>query len=200
MSSRRTELRTLLATSLALISFGCGGCLSHHETKASVPLTAPVQPEAERPMTIAPDTDASPPQPAAIAPPSLPASSEQPPVNSLPEAKMTPVPPKPTTGQPAPEHPVEATVPAPAPQIVPQLSQAEQHNYERKMNDDVKVAEQNLQRAQGRALNPKQQDMLENVRSFLAQSRDASKDGDWVRAQNLSQKARLLSVELVSSL
>jgi hypothetical protein len=199
MCSRTIELPALLTTSLALISLLCGGCL-HHQTQASVPVAAPLQPEAERPMTIAPDTDASPPQPPAVAPPLLPASSEQRPLSSLPEANMTPVPPKPTSGQPAPEHPVEATVPAPAPQIVPQLSQAEQQNYERKMNDDLKVAEQNLQRANGRALNPNQQDMLEKVRSFLAQSRDASKDGDWVRAQSLSQKARLLSAELVSSL
>jgi hypothetical protein len=34
----------------------------------------------------------------------------------------------------------------------------------------------------------------------LSQSDEASKAGDWSRAQNLSQKARLLSVELVDSL
>jgi hypothetical protein len=37
------------------------------------------------------------------------------------------------------------------------------------------------------------------IRSFLSQSRDASKDGDWARAQNLAQKARLLSNELINS-
>jgi outer membrane biosynthesis protein TonB len=200
MPSRRTQLHALLATSVGLVSFLCVGCLSHQPMQASVPVTAPVQPDAERPMTIAPDTDASPPQPAAVAPPSLPPSSQQPPAASLPEAKMTPVPPKPTTGQPAPEHPVEAAAPAPAPQIVPQLSPAEQQNYQRNMNDDVKVAEGNLERARGRALNPTQQEMLEQVRSFLAQSRDASKDGDWVRAYGLSQKARKLSIALVDTL
>ncbi|HXW55771.1 MAG TPA: hypothetical protein VEJ67_08495 [Candidatus Cybelea sp.] len=199
MPSRTTELRALLLTSVALLSLLCGGCLSHHPIEATVPVTAPVQPDAERPMTIAPDTDALPPQPAAVAPPSLPPGGQQPPAASLPEATMTPAPPKPTTGQPAPEHPVEAAAPAPAPQIVPQLSQAEQQNYEREMNDDVKVAEQNLEHASGRRLNPTQKDLLENVRSFLAQSREASKNGDWERAQKLSDKARKLSIELVNT-
>ena len=52
----------------------------------------------------------------------------------------------------------------------------------------------------GKALSAAQQDLAEKIRSFLAQSRDASKGGDWARAQNLSQKARLLSVELINSL
>jgi len=34
----------------------------------------------------------------------------------------------------------------------------------------------------------------------VSQSQDASKAGDWARAQNLAQKARVLSVELVDSL
>jgi hypothetical protein len=42
--------------------------------------------------------------------------------------------------------------------------------------------------------------LVEKIRSFLGQSRDAGKGGDWVRAQNLSQKARLLSAELIASL
>ena len=41
--------------------------------------------------------------------------------------------------------------------------------------------------------------LVEKIRSFLAQSLDASKSGDWARAQNLAQKARLLSTELINS-
>jgi hypothetical protein len=48
-------------------------------------------------------------------------------------------------------------------------------------------------------LNAAQQDLVGKIRSFLSQSRDASKDGDWSRAQNLAQKARLLSDELINS-
>jgi hypothetical protein len=57
-----------------------------------------------------------------------------------------------------------------------------------------------LAQANGKQLSAGQQDLEEKIRSFLVQSRDASKSGDWARAQNLAQKARLLSVELVNSL
>jgi hypothetical protein len=49
-------------------------------------------------------------------------------------------------------------------------------------------------------LSAAQQDLVEKIRSFVSQSRDASKSGDWARAQNLAQKARLLSIELLNSL
>ena len=68
------------------------------------------------------------------------------------------------------------------------------------MNDDVTAAEKGLQQTNGRQLNAYQQDLVEKIHSFLDQSRDASKGGDWARAQNLAQKARLLSTELVNSL
>ena len=68
-----------------------------------------------------------------------------------------------------------------------------------KTTDDIAAAEANLQRASGRQLNAAQQDLVEKIRSFFWQSRDAGKGGDWVRAQNLSQKARLLSAELIDS-
>ena len=61
------------------------------------------------------------------------------------------------------------------------------------------MARKNLQAARGKQLNAAQQDLVDKIGSFLAQSLDASKGGDWSRAQNLAQKARLLSVELVNS-
>jgi len=57
-----------------------------------------------------------------------------------------------------------------------------------------------LQQANGRQLSAGQQDLVEKIHSFLDQARDASKGGDWARAQNLAQKARLLSTDLVDSL
>jgi hypothetical protein len=97
---------------------------------------------------------------------------------------------------------IEAAEPparAPAPQISPQLSPGDQASYERKTKEDAAMAEKNVQRANGKQLNAAQQDMVEKVRSFLADARDASKSGDWARAQNLALKARLISVELVNS-
>jgi hypothetical protein len=80
------------------------------------------------------------------------------------------------------------------------LSANDQATYARKTDDDVSVAEGNLQRSTDKRLSAAQRDLVEKIQSFLSQSREASKAGDWARAQNLAQKARLLSVELVDSL
>lgn len=71
---------------------------------------------------------------------------------------------------------------------------------ERHTNEDIAVAQANLAKAANKRLSAAQQDLVDKIRSFLAQSGDASKSGDWARAQNLAQKAHLLSVELVNSL
>ena len=71
---------------------------------------------------------------------------------------------------------------------------------QRRTNEDISVAEKNLQQATGKQLSAAQHDLYEKIQGFLAQSREASKAGDLARAQNLAQKARLLSVELVNSL
>jgi len=57
-----------------------------------------------------------------------------------------------------------------------------------------------LHRSDGRRLNPTQQDMVDKIRSFLAQAQSAMSTSDWSRAKNLSQKAYLLSLELVKTL
>lgn len=199
MPSRAIESRSFLAILAVSAALTCSGCL-HNKVQAAAPVRVAPQPEAERPMNVAPDTDALPPQPADAAAPEIPADDSAPPLNAIAKPKMPPAPPKPSTGQPSPEPANESAAHPPAPQISPSLSPAAQQNYERQTNDDLSLAERNLQQATGRQLNARQQDMLENVRNFLAQSRDASKSGDWARAQNLAQKARVLSVELVNSL
>ncbi len=175
-----------------------GGC-AHKSVHAAAP-AAPVSAESERPMTTAPDTSATPPVESPAPPPALPvASTPAPPPVAIPTTKPS-APRKPASGQPAAEiEPAPASHP-PAPQISPQLSPSDQATYQRKTSDDISVAESNLQRTTGKQLNAAQQDLTEKIRSFLSQSREASKDGDWARAQNLAQKARLLSVELINSL
>ncbi|MGA7914154.1 MAG: hypothetical protein WCA00_02880, partial [Candidatus Acidiferrales bacterium] len=88
----------------------------------------------------------------------------------------------------------------PAPQISPQLSPGDQASLQRKTQEDIAVAQKNLQQSSGKVLSAAQKDLVDKIQSFLSQSAEASKAGDWSRAQNLSQKARLLSVELVDSL
>jgi hypothetical protein len=200
MPSRPIDSRAvaiLLAWSLSLASTGC----AHKKVQAAAPVTvAPAPPlsETERPMNTAPDTDATPPVEAEAAPPTVAGDSTTPPPVTIPSKK--PAPPKPAAEQPATDVASEPPAHPPAPQISAQLSPGDQASYERKTNEDVGIAEKNLQEANGRQLSASQRDLVEKIRSFLAQSRDASKAGDWARAQNLSQKARLLSVELIGSL
>lgn len=186
----------LLACGLSLAMTGCARKQVHAASPAPAP--APSSAATARPMTTAPDTTASPPVETVAPPPTLPAVSTPPPVTV--PATRPPAPRRPAGEQPAAEAGTEAPAHPPAPQISPQLSPGDQASYERETGDDISVAERNLQQASGRQLSAAQQDLVEKIRSFLSQSRDASKDGEWARAQNLAQKARLLSVELLNSL
>ncbi len=192
-----TKRIVLAACCLSLFAAGC----AHSHIQAAAPVSAPPAPslsETERPMTIAPDTDAAPPPEAAPAPPVVAAEEPSTPPITIPATQPAPTPRKPP--EPTVEAATELPSRKPAPLIAPQLSPGDQASYERKTGEDVGVAEKNLQGAQGKQLSAAQQDIVDKVRSFLAQARDASKTGDWARAQNLAQKARLLSIELINSL
>ena len=64
------------------------------------------------------------------------------------------------------------------------------------MNESVAIAQKNLDAAKGRTLNPTQSDLASKVTSFLQESKDAAREGDWTRARNLAKKAQVLSEEL----
>lgn len=191
-----TPAAVLLTAGISLMT---GGCLPK-KVQAAAPTIAPPAPEMERPMTTAPDTDASPPLVAVAAAPTLPAAATAPPSVAIPHTAPVPAPHKPATEQPNAEASAEPAARPPALQISPQLSPGDQANYERSTNDDLSLADKNLQQASGRQLSAAQQDLVEKIRSFTGQARDAGKGGDWARAQNLAQKARLLSIELINSL
>jgi hypothetical protein len=80
------------------------------------------------------------------------------------------------------------------------MSASELAEYRGKTEKAIAVAERNLQRAYGRELSAAQLDLVEKIRGFLAQAREAVQSADWVRARNLAEKAQVLSVELVRSL
>jgi hypothetical protein len=148
-------------------------------------------------MTIAPDTDATPPMDAEMAPPVIQAGSTPPAPVVI--APTTPPAPKRRPEEHAAQ-PDQQPAEHPAPQISPQISATDQSIYARKTSEDISAAERNLQQTNGKKLSAAQQDLADKIRSFVAQSRDASKSGDWNRAQNLAQKARLLANELLNSL
>ena len=200
MPSRSSEARVVAALIAGGLSFAFAGC-ARQKVQAAPPVAAvpaPSAAETQRPMNIAPDTNASPPTEVLEPPPAIPDATTPPPAVVVPRPKPA-KPTKPVT-EPATEMPTDQTAHPPAPQISPQLSPEEQANYQRKTKEDLDVAERNLQQANGRKTSAAQDDLKEKIRRFIEQSRDASKAGDLARAQNLAQKARLLSVELVESL
>jgi hypothetical protein len=203
MPSRFIDARfafILLACSLSLATLGCEGKNVHAAVPAAAPASAA---QLDRPMTTAPDTDATPPvEVAATPPPSIPAPAPAAPAVSIPATQPAPVPRRPAEEQPTGESEAEAEAAArqPALQITPELSPGDEATYERRTADDLAIAEKNLGQAAGKQLSAAQQDLVAKITSFSSQSRDASKSGDWARAQNLAQKARLLSTELLNSL
>jgi hypothetical protein len=183
---------------LATATVGC----AQKSVKAAAPVAAAPAPALadSKPLTmIAPDTTATPP-PENVPPPPNPSAT------NTPDLPVTPVhtKPAPPARKPSPDAPTEnaseQTARPAAPQISPQISPGDQATFQRKTEDDINAAQNNLQQSAGKRLSAAQTDLVEKIKLFLAQSREASKTGDWARAQNLSQKARLLSNELVESL
>jgi hypothetical protein len=180
--------RNVLVALLCLAAAGLSGCRRNIVRAAPPSVASP------------PDTEPFP-QPAVVAPQPAAAPSEPPDVK-------TPAQPVPAVAdQPRPRPPVEAEAAAPKPepepeplQISPQLSAKDQAAAVRTTTDDIRVAERNLQVAYGRQLNASQNDLVGKIAGFLAQAHEAIRTGDWVRAQNLAQKAQVLSVELTKSL
>ncbi|HKF52184.1 MAG TPA: hypothetical protein VKB26_07715, partial [Candidatus Acidoferrales bacterium] len=62
------------------------------------------------------------------------------------------------------------------------------------------TTQQNLHHADGHDLNATQKDMVDKIRGFLDQAQQAIQTADWERAKNLSQKAYLLSLDLLKTL
>jgi hypothetical protein len=111
--------------------------------------------------------------------------------------------PPPERAHPAPTRkPSSDSPPTPkpaAPAISPQISPADRAAYEHRIDENLTTAERNLQQASSHQLDATQKDMAEKIRSFMDQAREAMQASDWTRAQNLAQKAQVLSAELVGS-
>jgi hypothetical protein len=180
---RKFELLALLC----VVAAGVAGCASKHIVKAAPPSVS------------APPPDLSAPMPVPEAPPPVDTAEE--PAPEVPSPALPPTPAKRTIAPRRP--PVETVDPTPAkpvaPQISPQLSARDLDATKRNTTGNITTAEQNLQMANGKQLSPAQKDLTEKIKGFLNQSHEAIMADDWVRAQNLAEKARVLSAELVKS-
>ena len=183
------KARDLLVGSLVcLAASGLAGC-QRNIVRAAPPPSVATPPPAPAP----------PPQPEIVTPPAE--AKDTPPLETLPAPEAPAPEPLPAPVRPKPAAPVEAAKPKEpeAPQISPQLSPTQLADAQRHTSDDIRTAEGNLQLSSGKELNASQKDLQEKVRGFLAQAHEAVIATDWVRAQNLAEKARVLSAELIKS-
>jgi outer membrane biosynthesis protein TonB len=194
MKFRRAILMgTLLAAALTL-----PGC---KKKKPAVPPPQATAPTITEPET-APAPETTKPQPE-VAPPAVPpqptAEKPKPRPRPKPRTKITkkePVKPAPKPAE-KPAHTVVSeggTQPAPGSQLsIPADSTTQQKLNTAQLLD---ATDRNL-RSITRQLSPDEQRTIEHIRSFVAQSRQATLDGDTERAYTLALKAHLLSDEIV---
>ena len=181
----RTQFASLLLCLAALSLAGCG----RNIVRAASPSVTSPPPSEPAPRPAASSS-------APIAAPELPQPAPELVISPGPEPQ--PPRPRPAPAAVEPEPPRPRTEVAP-PQISPILTPADQERLTRLSTDQIRIAERNLQLAAGRRLNAVQDDLAEKVRGFLSQAHEAIRANDWVRAQNLAEKAQVLSAELVKS-
>ena len=95
---------------------------------------------------------------------------------------------------------VEPSTPTKSADLVPELSPQETATAKEQTAASIGIAERNVMAARGKNLSPTQIDVLSKISGFLAESREASGEGDWARARNLAKKAQILSQDLIASL
>jgi outer membrane biosynthesis protein TonB len=181
---RKIQLLALLCAVTAAMA----GCAGKHIVRAAPPSVSTPPPDETSPM---PPPETPPPV----------STTEEP----APEVPSPAPPPAPGKRPAAPRRPAstETADPTPAkpapPQISPQLTPKDLEATKKNTTASIMTAEHNLQFANGKQLSAAQKDLTEKIKGFLSQSHEAIMADDWVRAQNLAEKARVLSAELVKS-
>ena len=193
---RATAMGVLVVSVLAL-----GGCKKKPALpppQAQAPTITQPQPETQPPAPVASEPNR--PQPETTQPTPAPAAHvPKPTPKPRHTAKKTP--PPAAAEKPAEPQPSKTVVPEGGTQpATPQLSASMPHDaaIHQKLNTAqlLEATDYNL-KSIARALNADEQAMVQHIRSYMQQSRDASKDGDTERAYNLALKAHLLSDELI---
>ena len=181
---RKFQLLALLFAASAVLS----GCANKHIVRAAPPSVSSPPPDVTAPM---PQPEAPPPVTTTEEPaPEVPSPAPPPAPAKRPSAPRRPAPTE--TADPTPAKPAP-------PQISPQLSAKDLEATKKNTTTNITTAEQNLQVANGKQLSAAQKDLTEKIKGFLSQAHEAIMADDWVRAQNLAEKARVLSAELVKS-
>jgi hypothetical protein len=81
-------------------------------------------------------------------------------------------------------------------QISPGMSDQQAQHQRETTSQLLATTDANLKRVSGKQLTPSQQSMLDQINTYVRQSKTASDSGDVSRAHTLAFKAHLLSDEL----
>jgi hypothetical protein len=212
--------KIVLPIALAAVAFSVSGC---RKKKPAVPAPQAEAPTIEAPQPAPPPTETTTPTPpadATTATTTAPAPAPKPkksrrvakkPSAGVPAANNTSTPPATVannTGTPAPPPPATITTPS-GKVIVPEGSTGEptgqisttmpvSKENETKLNTErsLQTTEKDL-KAITWAPSADQRNMMEQIKTYISQSRSANTEGDVLRASNLAQKARLLCDELL---
>jgi pyruvate dehydrogenase E2 component (dihydrolipoamide acetyltransferase) len=84
----------------------------------------------------------------------------------------------------------------PAVQLAPSMSAQQASNQRQGTNELLASTDENLKKISGKTLPSNQQDVVQQIRKFMQQSKEATDAGDLDRAHNLALKASLLAQEL----
>lgn len=199
MPRRRASQAALLAAWVGLLFPG-----SCHKQKPAVPpqaeaptvsepQAAPPQPEPAPAETQPAETQPAVTPPAESAPPSSPSPKPRP-KSHPPAKKVVPAPPATPAPSDTPAKTVvpQGSTPSTGSQLTPNLTAEEAERMRQGTVQRLAATEDNLKKLP-ESLTREQQVMVEDIRSYMAQSRTAMAENDLVRAYNLAEKAHLLS-------
>ncbi len=174
---------------LLLIANGCEGPFKKKKPAPppSIPPTIEKQPKIEIPQP----QPTPPPQPKTEPTTQTPVPQPKPQPKRKPTKKVV-VPPAPAETTPPPS----PAKPAPDTSINAPMTNQQADRERQQTAGLLGSAENNLANIH-RSLNVDEQNMVSQIRNYIAQSRKAMSDGDLERAYNLANKANLLSSELM---
>jgi outer membrane biosynthesis protein TonB len=202
-----TRIRKCAALAALLCGLSGTSCqLFRKKAPVAPSASAPRKPQLEPPAELTPlESPAEIPPPPELPPQAVkdvkPAVPGRPkPITTKPPSRKASKKPQPVPVQP----PAQATAPAPAqaPAPLPQLKPILSKEHEKQLNDSITKrldrARQILKAVGGRQINQQQAAAVQQIQTFIQQAEEERKS-DLIRANNLAERADVLSRDLVQS-
>lgn len=185
-----------LAASLAVFLLSLSPATANYQDQASAPSQAPPAQTSSAPAQASPD-QASPGQPKPTPKPHHRKKKAAPNCSTAAPAANSAEKPASSTPCPPPKKVVRhGGSNDPAVQVTGGTA-TEQASHQRSTEQLKLATEENLKKIEGRELSPSQEEMKNQIKQFMEQSKTAAVAGDLDGAHNLALKAYLLSDELV---